>query len=236
METRDKIRHIFNKNHIEILRVDLQKGNNNYEFPRYSYFKKIDGGSSKYIDETKLYPRSQVKTDKNNHKYVIERKKSPLGFYYEVQHFLSESRYISGSTRTKKILNLYVGEDVVYQLRYATQWDQNSIGPLESDLRPWDIVPGDKSFPDHMLNALVEDVTMLFNTAEGKHIEYIYDEKKMYYNSNPLKQSLHDVKREVFIDLFGSVNGPRFQTNDEKILAHGFDLKYSFRKDKENGK
>ena len=37
----------------------------------------------------------------------------------------------------------------------------------------------------------------------------------------------------VFKELFGNVNGPRFQTNEEKILAHGFDLKTSFRKDKE---
>ena len=36
-------------------------------------------------------------------------------------------------------------------------------------------------------------------------------------------------KREIFTDLFGYPEGPKYQTNEEKILSHGFDLKTSFR-------
>jgi hypothetical protein len=39
-----------------------------------------------------------------------------------------------------------------------------------------------------------------------------------------------EVKKEIFTDLFGYPDGPKYQTNEEKILAHGFDLKTSFRK------
>jgi hypothetical protein len=41
---------------------------------------------------------------------------------------------------------------------------------------------------------------------------------------------LTEVKKEIFTDLFGYPDGPKYQTNEEKILAHGFDLKTSFRK------
>ena len=37
----------------------------------------------------------------------------------------------------------------------------------------------------------------------------------------------------IYTDLFGDKNGIRFQTDSEKIMSHGFDLKYSFRKEKE---
>ena len=36
------------------------------------------------------------------------------------------------------------------------------------------------------------------------------------------------------VDLFGYEDGPKIQPNDIKILAHGFDLKESFRKRKES--
>ena len=49
---------------------------------------------------------------------------------------------------------------------------------------------------------------------------------------NEVKQQLlsTSVKKEIFTDLFGYPDGPKYQTNEEKILAYGFDLKTSFRK------
>ena len=40
--------------------------------------------------------------------------------------------------------------------------------------------------------------------------------------------------QQLYIDLFGNIKGPVYQTNDEKILSHGFDLVTSFRKQKTN--
>ena len=234
--SRVKIRHIFNKNHIEILRVEFPQNDKLYEFPKYSFFKTSASSNVTVVDETKLYPRSQIKTNKSGCKYIVEQRKSPLGFYYNVQHILNSNKKVDDTYRVRKILNLYVDEGVVYQLRYMIAYDQNRIGSMESDLRPWDIVPGDKSFSDNMLNALVEDVTNLFNLAEGRGIQKLYTGIWSYYSKDKDFVSLHNVRCEVFKDLFGNVNGPRVQTNEEKILAHGFDLKYSFRKDKENGK
>lgn len=34
----------------------------------------------------------------------------------------------------------------------------------------------------------------------------------------------------LYRDLFGNEKGIRFQTDSEKIISHGFDLKTSFRK------
>ena len=46
---------------------------------------------------------------------------------------------------------------------------------------------------------------------------------------------VYDVKKQVMIDLFGDDKGPEglINYNDLKIEAHGFDLKESFRKRKE---
>lgn len=117
-----------------------------------------------------------------------------------------------------------------YQLKYVTSCGENKIGG-EDGLRPWDIYPGDKDFPDSMLNALLKEVELFFiNAKEAKVKEFCYD-----YASN-IAMPIDSLKRSVYKDLFGNEKGPRFQTNEEKILAHGFDLKTSFRKSKEEKK
>ena len=42
--------------------------------------------------------------------------------------------------------------------------------------------------------------------------------------------TIGELRNKVFTDIFGSPKGIRYQTNEEKILSHGFDLKTSFRK------
>ena len=51
-----------------------------------------------------------------------------------------------------------------------------------------------------------------------------------YKNDNIFAGKLKSVRSSIFTDLFGYPDGPKYQTNDEKILAAGFDLKTSFRK------
>jgi hypothetical protein len=86
---------------------------------------------------------------------------------------------------------------------------------LGYETRPWEIVPGDKSFSDHFIEDLKREVDRIFEMAEENKIE------------------IGDRKRKVYRDLFGFPEGPKHMTDQEKILSHGFDLKESFRKRKE---
>ena len=115
---------------------------------------------------------------------------------------------------------------IFYQLKYVTSCGENKIGG-EDGLRPWDIYPGDKDFPDSMVDALIKDVDEFFANAEHAKV------KNFQTFSNTDSENINYVKKSVYKDLFGNEKGPRFQSNEEKILAHGFDLKTSFRKDKE---
>ena len=67
---------------------------------------------------------------------------------------------------------------------------------------------------------------VMIGTGYGPRYYEIYPDKTTYKN-------IYDVKCTIYKELFGNIKGPRFQTDLEKILAHGFDPKYSFRKDKE---
>lgn len=79
-------------------------------------------------------------------------------------------------------------------------------------MRPWDILPGYTGMPDNMIDALVKEANNFIDICEP-------------YNK--------EIRKEIMTDLFGYPDGPKIQPNNIKILAHGFDLKTSFRKDKE---
>ena len=122
-------------------------------------------------------------------------------------------------------------------MKYVTRFDDNVISNTEDGMRPWDVYPGDGDFSDNMLDSLVKDITRFFQMMEEKGINKVFKVQTYWdhgeYKRNDNSKELSVLKRETFSDLFGNPNGPRFQTDTEKILAHGFDLKYSFRKDKE---
>lgn len=223
---KEKIRHLFKKNHIEIFKVE------NPEFPICKW------PAYEHISTTlRSYSRYRGWGNSKD-EYKLVKKESPLGFYYtkkvKVNQFYSDMPEGSGVSRTIVTFPVPGEENTLYQLKYVTQYADNKIGN-ESELRPWDIYPGDKDFPDTMLNALVKEVNSFFDLAEAYKIKkFELNPLHHYYSDNRnSKCELNTVKREVFKELFGNEKGPRFQTNEEKILAHGFDLKYSFRKDKE---
>lgn len=64
-------------------------------------------------------------------------------------------------------------------------------------------------------------------------LERIKSEKRIKITNNSYSTDFIQLKNMIYTDLFGDKNGIRFQTDSEKIISHGFDLKYSFRKDKE---
>ena len=85
-------------------------------------------------------------------------------------------------------------------------------------------------------------ISIIADTSSREHIDEDrlnpkgrWDRDNYYSRTEGINQTryvgdLTNVKKEIFTDLFGYPDGPKYQTNDEKILAHGFDLKTSFRK------
>lgn len=222
---KEKITHIFNRNHIEILKIERPEG---------MYPSEGTGSVAKY----KYDPG-------NNRKYTIKKetikKESPLGFYYTQTKERKIYSNDENSNAIGRTIIQYRKDNIIYQLKYVTQFNDNISTDKEDGIRPWDVYPGDKDFPDHMITALVKDVENYFEEAANRKIDfYKYKYNGFYWNSYydgssaiDEKIIIKELRDNVFKDLFGNVKGPRFQSNKEKIIAHGFDLKTSFRKDKE---
>lgn len=139
---------------------------------------------------------------------------SPLGFYY----YKSERSYnYYGNSRYKEVglrqhFNIHL-DGCAYEISYLKKHNDTSIG---HETRPWDLVGN--GMPDHFINDLENILNQIIDDLHGNN----YDEEK-----------IKSFKNNIFIDLFGDVDGIKIQTNDLKILSHGFDLKTSFRKEKE---
>ena len=170
---RQKITHIFNKNHIEIIKVENPESR--YTYPKSAYLTSVQSGSPSYYVNAKNvheYKGKKIQYDKKERqKYVEEKKVSKLGFYYYSRTYINDSVLAhrtkeTNNERSRTILNISVGDNVVYQLKYVTQFGENKIGLTEEGQRPWDIYPGDGDFGDNFLNSLVKDVEMLFNLFE----------------------------------------------------------------------
>ena len=224
--SREKIKYLFRKNHIEIFKIE----NPDIPIPKIPTFEQVTSALH--------YKRYCGYLDQKREEYKTIKKESPLGFYYTKKVKVSQLRNYqpakTGSvSRTIVTIPLPNEDNTYYQIKYVTEYEDNKIGG-EDGLRPWDIYPGDKDFPDHMLDALVKEVNDFFNIiSENDITSFSKNPSSLSYGVRDNMIDTHFVKTTVFKELFGNINGPRFQTNEEKILAHGFDLKYSFRKDKE---
>ena len=77
-------------------------------------------------------------------------------------------------------------------------------------------------------------ITSLMNEI-NKLLDIISENKLQYnpYKEDNYKPSLDNLRKIIYKEVFGSEKGIRFQTDQEKILSHGFDLKTSFRKQKD---
>lgn len=232
--SREKKTTLFSKNHIMVEKIDHiflpdfiknqlkeEKGGYciQYTSNAYSAYQMRDAIEGKKIDKD----------------HVEITKVSPLGFYYK--QTINISRKVEYARRTVMGLE-YRYKDTKYKLSFFIAYDDNTVSKTEDSIRPWDVVPGDKEFTDNNIKTLTSELEKLFSMIEDNGCETVHDKEKhwsFYYRreNEPVKK-LHDVKREIYSYMFGNPKGMRTQTNEEKILAHGFDLKSSFRKDKES--
>lgn len=230
---RKKVITLFNKNHISIVKIENDP--TNFGIPRHQV--SFRSGNLLKDNELSVFAFREVSTSvikkaPPRKKYsgstmIEERVKSPLGFYYTKTTIVPPERNsdITSSTISWNFIN---GKDR-YVLSYPIEYQGNKIG-LES--RPWEIA-GDKSWDDHYVIDLLNEVVKAIEFSKNKSVEgatidipnRYFSYKSRYYCCG----NLEEVKKSIFKELFGNPDGPKFQTNEEKILSAGFDLKTSFR-------
>ena len=210
---------LFNKNHILFDVYD-----NNIHQQSYINLEKQHNTSNKTDFSYNKKAKKQT--------FEVVRTKSLLGFYYDKIIYNTEqsSRSNDSKTTCMKIWTFYIGSKT-YKLSYYVEYNGTHIN---QEIRPWDICEGDKSMPDHYIDALLSELNNMFADITVLKSKDILDtssyEDRSWNRFNKYNIKDNSKKREIFTDLFGYPEGPKYQTNEEKILSHGFDLKTSFRK------
>lgn len=233
---KEKVTTVFNKNHIIIMKYENTK---NPIIGKYhnSLGSDIDNYVVKTISWGKRLSdcvgRSLSKNVSSSSEKIELRLKSPLGFYYTKVVWETQDKKEDYGIQTGDLTTwLFIKGSIRYELSYYRKFGSTSIN---HELRPWSIVSGDKSWEDHYTEDLLNEVDKIIEFASNKKlsgIEFMIPRNSWfkYKNDNIFAGKLKSVRSSIFTDLFGYPDGPKYQTNDEKILAAGFDLKTSFRK------
>lgn len=143
---------------------------------------------------------------------------SPLGFYYTKEVYITKQ----GKSSDTRVITICSSTET-YVITYLISYNQNTINV---DLRPWEVCEGEKSMPEHFIFTLKDIIDKILLIVDENKI-------KIEYNGGFQNRQNHEfkwLKDTIYKELFGSTKGIRFQTDKEKILSHGFDLKTSFRK------
>jgi len=222
---------LFNQNHVQILRID----NVQYDSMTREEVSKNKTGTCFYktsSTHSKTVRRKSVKGRKIGDNFIEITCKSPLGFYYKKK--IRDNEEVIYANR-EVVEFEYRYKFTKYIVSFFIAYDDNKVIKSEDGLRPWDIVPGDKSFSDRDIENLKSELDKLFEIIDNNACKTVKS-GQYYYSWQPEEQNpprdLKPVKDEIYTYLFGNKNGFRAQTDKEKIEAHGFDFKYSFRKDK----
>ena len=213
---REKEKTLFNKNHITIKL---------YENRQY-----IHGNTSKTI----VTGGEAVTRDTYGDDYekVKVKKISKLApFYYEVEKYVKKSKntnvYSSGSKQM--VTYISAGSNSEYEIKYYVAYGDTEIS---HETRPWDVYPGDSVFEEHFITDLEKVLKEIFLSVNIDSIDFHSDDYlKIRYQ---IKENGANVRIQIMKDLFDDKDGYKKQTNESKILSHGFDLKESFRKRKES--
>jgi hypothetical protein len=208
---RVKTNNLFNKNHIIVTKTE----NINVSEP---YAELTYGGKS----DTVYYFDTRAR---RKPRYERRRFESPLGFYYWKDVIVEPGGNKPSHTKSFFTNEVYLCfKTYKYKITYVHTNEGNSIGP---ELRPWEIIDG--SMNDHFVTDLLNLLERLFQEARDSKLQVKrYDTHEHKYKID--RMTIGELRNKVFTDIFGSPKGIRYQTNEEKILSHGFDLKTSFRK------
>ena len=227
---RELIKYKFNRNHIKIYTIHNPSKWNAGQWGCSRY----DVNTSYHRTNTNEYWYGVKKKSKEN--YVEEKCVSKLGFYYtkKVYHKnnVTHNSINEDSYRTINTISFKDKSGDIHIFSFYSRYGENKASKTEDGLRPWEICEKDNNMPDHMLDALWHEANSFFAEME-EYDKYVYSTNGYISTSSNKNYDIYLVKKEVFEYLFGSIKGIRFQTDMEKILSHGFDPKYSFRKEKE---
>ena len=204
---------LFNKNNIKITRhTDLPETSIHTPYIEQKSILSSSGGEFKRVKRgRRFYTKYETK------EITLE---SPLGFYYTKKIQVIDT--VNSDTTTNKTINVWnfwLDQKTKISISYITKFGDTGINV---ETRPWEIADN-TAFEDHLVTDL------------KKVVDDIIDEFKRFKNINVISgnvdiTNLGDIKRKIYTDLFGYPEGPKFQTNEEKILSHGFDPKTSIRK------
>ena len=222
---REVIKYKFNRNHVRIYTI------HNPERWTISQW-----GSPRYdTNSTYRTVKSSYNPNNKRQQYIEEKCVSKLGFYYTKEKYVggNSNRTIDEySYRTINTVSFMDNTGDVHIFSFYSRYGENIAARTEDGLRPWEICENDNSMPDHMLKALWEEANTFFIEMEA-YDKNVYSTHGYFHGDTKKDTPIYNVKKEVFEYLFGSIKGIRFQTDLEKIISHGFDPKYSFRKEKE---
>ena len=173
---------------------------------------------------------------KKNPELRFTMEKSDHGFYYSVPiKEQVEAPKRVGYRKTQKWMFHING--VLYILTFLSAVDEVKVN---NEVRPWQLC--DKTMEDHFVTDLLTELDKITELSKEKKLRwFLLDDLQKNWefyltDINDLDKSkvwfvkeASDAKRAIYEVLFGDPDGPKYQTNEEKILAHGFDLKTSFR-------
>lgn len=208
---------IFSKNSIFISRID--KVNDD----KYIMYKKdqVDLDTGHYSFKSSYYHTEE--------KEVV--KKSNLGFYYKSKvrvHKNTDNQVSYSKTAPLYKTFTILCSNFTYIIKYP--WSYNNVN-IGTDTRPYDLLDK-KGIQDHYLVDLKKELDTIFEICRKEKINQKY-EINFYNKNNYLPCDIGEIRCEIYKDIFGDKNGLSIRTDKEKIEAHGFDNKVSFRKDKD---
>ena len=155
-----------------------------------------------------------IPSSKRKEKMIL---KSPLGFYYEKTVTVQRDNNKGKFKATSKGINYRIWlPDATYSITYLTSYGDSHIGKGLDGLRPWGIDPSDKEMSDHFIEDLKKELDKIIDVMRGFKFS----------------EDIEEFKRKLYSDIFGFPEGPKYQTDLEKIESHGFDKALSFRKRK----
>lgn len=214
MSKRVKTKTLFNKNHISVIKTENM--NNPEEWVRVE-------GTTTPVQSHYNY-RVWNKHQRSITVDIIAE--SPLGFKYKT----TETKYIDitdndSHKRWDGFKVTIFKKTFKYEITYLTSFEDIEIN---AERRPWQIHENDKSMPDHFIKDLKKIIDNMLMFIEENKLD-IQERWSDYRRNEAKKVSLFELKKKLYVDLFGSEKGIRFQTDEEKILSHGFDTVTSFR-------